>query len=660
VFKKILIANRGEIACRVIKTCKRLGIQTVAVYSDADRHALHVQMADESIRIGPAKASESYLDWMRILAAAKVTHAEAIHPGYGFLSENTEFAKHCQQAGIVFIGPWPEAIDLMGSKSTAKALMEKAGVPVTPGYHGDDQSLPKLQSEADKIGYPLLIKAVAGGGGKGMRIVNAAGEFKEALEGAQREAKASFGDDHVLLERYIQQPRHIEFQVFGDDHGNVVHLFERECSLQRRFQKVLEETPSPFLDAEMRRKMGEAAVAAAKAVKYVNAGTIEFIVAPDKSFYFMEMNTRLQVEHPITEMTTGVDLVEWQLIVASGGKLPLTQDKIERHNHAIEVRIYAENPDKGFLPAVGVLDEFFVYPDSYMRLDTGVRKGDEISVYYDPMIAKLTVWGEDRVHAIGNLRHALAYTAVFGPANNLPLLRGIVRDPDFFAGKFDTSFIERKLKTLLERPAPDLLVYATLIAEEFSYMADSGQGAWQADGWRLGQPAGWRVTVVDPSGVEVKAQVSGRPEAFRFVIGDATHDATATYYDSDYGRRWSVSCGGRNSVPISLVRNGGERQVCAGSEAYRFQLRSPYAHKAGRVADAATHPLSPMPGRVVAVHVKAGDRVEVGQALMVLEGMKMEYTVKAAVAGTIEKVLFEAGAMVDADAPLMHIKASEA
>ena len=628
MFKKILIANRGEIACRVMQTCRRLGIQTVAVYSDADRHALHVQMADEAVHIGAAKASESYLDWKRILKAAQDIGAEAVHPGYGFLSENTEFAKQCQQAGVVFIGPWPEAIDLMGSKSAAKALMEKAGVPVTPGYHGDDQSLPKLQSEAEKIGYPLLIKAVAGGGGKGMRIVNAAGEFKAALEGAQREAKAAFGDDHVLLERYIQQPRHIEFQVFGDDHGNVVHLFERECSLQRRFQKVLEETPSPFLDPEMRRKMGEAAVAAAKAVKYVNAGTIEFIVAPDKSFYFMEMNTRLQVEHPITEETTGRDLVEWQLIVASGGKLPLAQDKITQRGHAIEVRLYAENPDKGFLPAPGRVELFHPAQAEYVRVDTGVRSGDDISLFYDPMIAKVTVRGKDRADAIAHLRSALAETAVFGLTTNLPLLRGIAAHPLFAKGQVDTGFIERELKTLLTRPKLTAAAVGAAVAQELN----TGSSAWAADGWRLGSSPGVRFVAREHDGSE--------------------HAVTAHSASVELdGAVHSV-----DSQSAQVLHHGADYQVTLDHVAYNFALTSPYAHKAGRVADAATHPLSPMPGRMVAVHVKAGDRVAVGQALMVLEGMKMEYTVKAAVAGTIEKVLFEAGAMVDAEAPLAHIK----
>ena len=652
MFKKILIANRGEIACRVIKTCRRLGIKTVAVYSDPDRHALHVEMADEAVHIGPARAAESYLNAERILAAAKATGAEAVHPGYGFLSENEDFAKACKQAGIVFIGPTPEAIELMGSKSAAKALMEKAGVPVTPGYHGDKQDLKTLEAEAKRIGYPLLIKAVAGGGGKGMRIVRAEAEFKEALDGAKREAKAAFGDDHVLIEKYLEQPRHIEFQVFGDVHGNVVHLFERECSLQRRFQKVVEETPSPFLDAAMRKKMGEAAVAAAKAVKYVNAGTIEFIVDRDKSFYFMEMNTRLQVEHPITEMTTGIDLVEWQLLVACGERLPQKQDEIERLNHAIEVRIYAENPDKGFLPATGRIEEFFVGKDSYVRVDTGVRSGDEISIHYDPMIAKLSAWGKDRIQATSNLRIALAHTAVFGLVTNLPLLRGIARDKDFWAGNFDTGFIDHKLKTLLERPAPDPLIYAALLAEEFSHMVEGAEGPWHADGWRLGQTPSWRAIVREPSGIEMPVQVFGKPGVFRFIVAGTAHDATVTEYDCG---RWSVSCGGRNSVPIIVVRNGEERQICAGDEAYLFHLRYPYAMKSSRVSDEAAHPLSPMPGRVVAVHVKAGDRVEPGQALMVLEGMKMEYTVKAGVAGIIEKVVHQEGAMVEAETPLVHI-----
>ena len=654
MFKKILIANRGEIACRVIRTCKRLGVKTVAVYSDADRRAMHVQLADEAVHIGPAKASESYLNAEHILAAAKQHGAEAVHPGYGFLSENEDFARACAKAGIAFIGPTPEAIELMGSKSAAKSLMEKAGVPVTPGYHGEDQDPKKLEAEAKRIGWPLLIKAVAGGGGKGMRIVNAASEFKEALEGAKRESKASFGDDKVLLERYIQQPRHIEFQIFGDSHGNVVHLYERECSLQRRFQKVLEETPSPFLDETMRRKMGEAAVAAGKAVKYVNAGTIEFIVGPDRSFYFMEMNTRLQVEHPITEETTGFDLVEWQLRVAAGEKLPATQDKIAQKGHAIEVRLYAENPDKGFLPATGRIEAFHEPAGDGTRVDTGVRSGDEISIHYDPMIAKITAKGKDRREAIANLQRALAETAVFGLVTNLPLLRGIARHPEFAAGKFDTGFIERELPKLLARPALTPAALAAAVADEM----DSSGGAgtpWQADGWRLGGDSGLRLIAREQDGKEHTVQASGKLAALGITVDGKHHVVQAVHM----GEAWIYTLD-RAEQSARVLRHGDERQVVAGADAWNFALASPYAPKTARVADEAAHPLSPMPGRVVAVHVKAGDKVVPGQALMVLEGMKMEYTVKAVVAGSIEKVLHKPGDMVEAEAPLVDIKPSEA
>ena len=652
MFKKILIANRGEIACRVIRTCKRLGVATVAVYSDPDRHALHVQMADEAVHIGPARAADSYLNVERILAVAEQTGAEAVHPGYGFLSENEDFAHACAKAGIVFIGPTPEAIELMGSKSAAKSLMEKAGVPVTPGYHGDDQDLKKLEAEAKRIGWPLVIKAVAGGGGKGMRVVREAGEFKAALESARREAQGAFGDDRVLLERYLDQPRHIEFQIFGDSHGNVVHLFERECSLQRRFQKVLEETPSPFLDADMRRRMGEAAVAAARAVKYVNAGTIEFIVGGDRAFYFMEMNTRLQVEHPITEETTGVDLVEWQLRVAAGGKLPLSQDKIAQHGHAIEVRLYAENPDKGFLPATGRIEDFHPAQSEAVRVDTGVRSGDEISIHYDPMIAKVTVRGKDRVHAIAELRTALAQTAVFGLVTNLPLLRGIARHPEFAAGRFDTGFIERALKDLLARPKLTAGSLAAAVADELSHLSHGvTHSPWKTDGWRLGGGQGLKLLAREQDGTEHAAAVTGNAAVFDLSLDGVSHTVKAQHL----GQGWTVNLEGRAHA-AEVFRRGSDVQVALDGEAFNFVLTGPYAPKAGRIADEAAHPLSPMPGRVVAVHVKAGDRVEPGQALMVLEGMKMEYTVKATLAGTLSKVLVEAGAMVDAEAPLVDIK----
>ncbi len=637
MFNKILIANRGEIACRVIETCKRLGIATVAVYSDADRHALHVQSADEAVPIGPAPASDSYLDMDRILAAAKQTGAEAIHPGYGFLSENSQFARRCEKAGVVFIGPSPDSMDAMASKSAAKALMEKAGVPVVPGYHDADQSLKRLEDEAKRIGFPLMIKATAGGGGKGMRVVHAAKDFRDALDGAKREAKGAFGDDTVLLEKYIEQPRHIEFQIFGDTHGNAVHLFERECTLQRRFQKVVEETPSPFLDEAMRKKMGEAAVAAARAVNYVNAGTIEFIVGADKAFHFMEMNTRLQVEHPITEETTGLDLVEWQLRVANGEKLPLAQKQIEQHGHAIEVRLYAENADKEFLPVTGRIEAFETPDADFVRVDTGVRGGDEISIFYDPMIAKISVRGKDRAEAVRRLRTALAQTAVFDLVTNLPLLRGIARHPQFAEGAFDTGFIERELGKLLARPPLAAPVLAAAMADKLSRFADANvQTPWQADGWRLGAEPGWRLVARDASGTEHEVRVAGTAREFTLKWDDSDHAVTAVQKSES---NWAMTLDGK-SYGACVLHHGTDYQLALNGEAFVFTLASPFAPRGTAVADTATHPVSPMPGRVVAVHVKAGDKVEPGQALMVMEGMKMEYTVKAGVAGRIEEVLY--------------------
>lgn len=655
MFKKILIANRGEIACRVIRTCQRLGVTTVAVYSDADRRAMHVQMADEAIHIGPAKAADSYLNMDRILVAAEQTGAEAIHPGYGFLSENAEFARRCQKASIVFIGPSPESMDAMASKSAAVTLMEKAGVPVTPGYHGDDQSLKKLEAEAKQIGFPLLIKPSAGGGGKGMHIVRSANEFKDALGTAKREAKNAFGDDRVLLEKYLEQPRHIEFQVFGDTHGNVVHMFERECSLQRRFQKVVEETPSPFLDDAMRTRMGEAAVAAAKAVNYVNAGTIEFIVGADRSFHFMEMNTRLQVEHPITEETTGLDLVEWQLRVACGEELSLSQNEIRRCGHAIEVRLYAENADKGFLPVTGRIESFETPGDSATRVDTGVRGGDEIGTFYDPMIAKISVCGENRAVAIQNLRATLARTAVFGLVTNLPLLRGIARHPDFADGRYDTGFIEHELKTILIRPLPTPPAIAAAVASDLA-CDNRNAGPWRLDGWRVGNTGGRRLLVCSVDSAERSIRVMGTVSAFSFTLGDTRYEIRNAHLREGHAE---FTLNGR-TYHVEVRRCGDGRQVTLGDEAFNFMLTSPFAPRSTRHADTATRPVSPMPGRVVAMHVKPGDNVQAGQPLLVLEGMKMEYTVKAGAPGQIEKVFYKEGDMVEADTPLVTIKASDA
>src|SRR5580704_13391964 len=465
MFSKILIANRGEIACRVIRTARQMGIATVAVYSEADAAALHVALADEAWLIGPPPARNSYLSIARVIGAAHDSGAQAVHPGYGFLSENAEFAEACGKAGLVFIGPPVAAIRAMGSKAEAKALMETSGVPVVPGYHGTAQDLAPLLAEAERIGFPVLIKASTGGGGRGMRIVTRPDEFARALIGAKREAKGAFDDDRVLLERYLERPRHIEVQVFGDSHGNIVHLFERDCSIQRRHQKVIEEAPAPGLSLASRKKLGEAAIAAARAVGYVGAGTVEFI-AEGKSFYFMEMNTSLQVEHPVTEAVTGLDLVEWQLRVAAGETLPLRQQEIGLRGHAIEVRLYAENPERGFLPATGMLRGLhFPAPDT-ARVDTGVRQGDTVTPFYDPLIAKIIAWGEDRAAAVGRLRRALAETAVLGVGTNLEFLARVAAHPEFESGAVDTGFIERNRASLMppRRAASDTVFAAAALA----------------------------------------------------------------------------------------------------------------------------------------------------------------------------------------------------
>ena len=450
MFERVLIANRGEIACRVIRTCRRLGIHTIAVYSEADRDAQHVRLADEAWPIGGPRPADSYLRGDVILEVAKKSAAQAIHPGYGFLSENTGFARACANAGIVFIGPRPESIDAMGSKAAAKGLMEQHTVPLVPGYHGENQDTTHLAEQADRTGYPLMIKAAAGGGGKGMRIVRRAAEFADALASAQREAASSFGDTRVILERYVEHPRHIEFQVFGDTHGNVIHLNERECSAQRRYQKVLEETPSPFLDDTRRKAMGEAAVAAAKAVDYVGAGTVEFIVAQSGEFFFMEMNTRLQVEHPVTELTLRLDLVEWQLRVAAGEPLPLHQGQVHAHGHAIEVRLYAEDPDQNFLPGSGKLITLRLpAPSPHVRLDGGVIEGDTVTIFYDPMIAKLIVFDIDRTQALQRLREALAASEIIGPKSNIAFLERLARHPAVVEARIDTGYLDRHLEEFL-------------------------------------------------------------------------------------------------------------------------------------------------------------------------------------------------------------------
>jgi 3-methylcrotonyl-CoA carboxylase alpha subunit len=668
MFDKILIANRGEIACRVIGTCRRLAIRTVAVHSSIDAHALHVQMADEAYLIGGPRPSESYLRGETIIEVAKACGAQAIHPGYGFLSENEDFARAVEAAGLVFIGPTPEAIEKMGLKDRAKAIMEKAGVPVVPGYHGDNQDGKFLRGEAKKMGFPLLIKAVAGGGGKGMRLVTKDAEFDDQLAAARREAKNAFGDDAVLLERFVQGPHHIEFQVFGDTHGHYVHLFERECSIQRRHQKVLEETPSPFLDDAMRSAMGHAAVAAARAIAYRGAGTIEFIAGADRKFFFMEMNTRLQVEHPITEMTTGEDLVEWQLRVAAGEELPLHQSEITRGGHAIEVRLCAENPARDFLPETGRIGVFRAPRDSHpregadpadqsIRLDTGVREGDEVSVYYDPMIAKLVVWGSDRAEAARRMQEALAGTEILGVTTNLAFLERVVKHPAFLAGETDTAFIERHRADLLpaagEAPAEALVAAAARVfMDEQRAIASLPASPWNdTRGWRLNAPAWRKMELRGDDDVVHSLEAEMQAGRAQVRIGLDTHEVTLGPGEGD-----RLQLGLDGETYFARVARLGERlSVSAPRGRFEFTLVDPFHYEAvDAMPDARL--TSVMPGRVVKVLAKAGEKVAKGQALMILEAMKMEHTVTSPREGVIERVAFRENELVPADAVLVAFR----
>ena len=668
MFGKILIANRGEIACRVMATARRMGIATVAVYSDADAEARHVSFADEAYRIGPAPAAESYLRTDAILEAAKRSGAEAIHPGYGFLSENGDFAAACASAGIVFIGPPPAAIAAMGDKSAAKALMEKAGVPLVPGYHGERQDASFLAGEARKIGFPVLVKASAGGGGKGMRIVRTPAEFEGALQGAKREAVASFGDERVLLEKYIERPRHIEVQVFGDMHGNMVHLFERDCSVQRRHQKVLEEAPAPGMTGMRRKAMGEAAVTAAKAVGYVGAGTVEFLVAPDGAFFFMEMNTRLQVEHPVTEMITGIDLVQWQLRVAAGEPLPLTQDQLGIRGHAIEARIYAENPEKEFLPSTGTLKHLRTPPAiefevgiEPVRVDSGVRQGDAISPHYDPMIAKLIVWGDTRDMALGRMRAALTGFEVVGPATNVEFLGQVVRSRPFAAAELDTGLIERGRDTLFgkKETLPDEIVAAAACAELAAEEDAAGEHAratgdphspWhRVDGWRLNQ--GSHHSFVFSNGEEKReATVDFLADGYRLRIGNR-ECALASERLADGAFRLALD---GHAFAVRAVRNGEDWHLFASGACYRLRLESELYGmdiEAGGASLAA-----PMPGKVIQVLVETGARVEKGAPLVILEAMKMEHTIVAPHAGAVKEIYFNAGDQVSEGAELLKLE----
>ena len=673
MFDKILIANRGEIACRVAATARRMGVKSVAVYSDADAGARHVAACDEAVRIGEAAPRDSYLRWERIIEAAKATGAQAIHPGYGFLSENEDFAQACADAGIAFIGPPPSAIRAMGLKAESKQLMEKAGVRLVPGYHAADQDPALLRREADRIGYPVLIKASAGGGGKGMRVVMSGEEFDAALASCKREAINSFGDDAVLIERYVQRPRHIEIQVFFDGHGNGVYLFERDCSVQRRHQKVLEEAPAPGMTEERRREMGEAAVAAARAVNYVGAGTVEFICEQDGRFYFMEMNTRLQVEHPVTEAISGHDLVEWQLRVASGEKLPATQADLAIRGHAIEARICAENPEANFLPATGTLSvlkwpahvsfrrnedgEGFHIP-APVRVDAGVDEGDSITPYYDSMIAKLIVWGEDRAQALARLDAALAGTHIAGVVNNVAFLRRVAKTDSFANANLDTALIERERAVLFGQAGLPLEVVAAGVAARAIALQQGTVDAdpWsRRDGWRM-HGASVRRFDLEWQGESLEAllesrhdggsllQVGGQSVAFASrALGDDRHDVTL-----------GIGADTRRFT-LSVYQLGEQVSVFAASGSAQVTVVDTLSH-AGEGHAEAGRLTAPMPGKVVAYLVRRGDAIKTGQALAVLEAMKMEHTIAAPRDGTVAELLFAPGDQVSEGGELLTLE----
>ncbi len=667
MFTKILIANRGEIACRVIKTARRMGIRTVAVYSEADANARHVRLADEAVLLGPAAARESYLVADKIIEACQRTGAQAVHPGYGFLSENEEFAEALSAAGLVFIGPPASAIRAMGSKSEAKKLMGTAKVPLTPGYHGDDQRPTLLHAEAEKIGYPVLIKAAAGGGGKGMRLVEKSEDFPDALASCKREALSSFGDDHVLIEKYITKPRHVEIQVFADTLGNCVYLFERDCSVQRRHQKVLEEAPAPGMTDARRREMGEAAVAAAKAVGYVGAGTVEFIATntynEDGSFFFMEMNTRLQVEHPVTEMITGQDLVEWQLRVAAGQPLPLRQEQLEIRGHALEARIYAEDANKGFLPATGKLVRLVPPAESInVRVDTGVEEGDEITPFYDPMIAKLIVWDETRDGALARMRKALADYRVAGLTTNIDFLSRLVACPAFAKADLDTGLIERQKDFLFPaaQPVPrDALLVATVgellweqhAARQAAQHSGDPFSPWHArDGWRMNLSAARTISFMDGETL-VESRVRYLGERWEISLGGETTVASGRKLEGD---RFAVELDDRRLI-ASVVAVDDKRTVFLQGSTYSL-LRDDPLHRVDAGDSHGGGLTAPMPGKVVALLAQPGQKVDKGTPLLILEAMKMEHTITAPAAGTLKAFCYAAGEQVTDGAALVEFE----
>ncbi len=659
MFDSILIANRGEIACRVIATCKSMGIRSIAVFSEADANALHVRQADAALCIGPPPASQSYLSIPAIIAAARSSGAQAIHPGYGFLSENADFADACAAAGITLIGPPAASMRAMGSKAAARARMQAAGVPVVPGYHGDAQDPARFASEADLIGYPVLVKASAGGGGRGMRVVDHPGALPAALQGAAREAAASFGDARLLIEKYLTRPRHIEIQVFADTHGNTVSLFERDCSIQRRHQKVIEEAPAPGLDPNRRHAMGQAAIAAAQAVGYVGAGTVEFIVEGD-AFFFMEMNTRLQVEHPVTEMITGQDLVAWQILVADGQPLPLLQHQLGITGHAIEARLYAEDPARDFLPSIGTLLHLR-QPQAgpHLRVETGTRQGDQISPYYDAMIAKLVVWGPDRPAALRRLRAGLAAYEVVGVHTNLDLLRRIADTPDFAAAQLDTGFIGRHPALLQDGPAtgdpgPAHWAAAALAAcdDRRAAIAAPAADPWSpwgaADGWRMNLPGEQCVTLrhaTHTHTIRLRATTAG---AWAAALPQGEAEIAAE--PGPDGETWLRI--GSQIHRLRVVRAAGNLVVIEHGANHGFDILDPLAPPPQAAAEGGRL-TAPIPARVTRVLVSAGDAVQRGDALLVLEAMKMELTLSAPADGVIEAIRCGVDDMVGEGAELV-------
>ncbi|MGK0269538.1 MAG: 3-methylcrotonyl-CoA carboxylase alpha subunit [Cocleimonas sp.] len=662
MFNKILIANRGEIACRVAKTAKKVGIATVAVYSEADENAMHVKACDEAYLIGGSAATDSYLRADKILEVAKLSGAEAVHPGYGFLSENAGFAKACADAGITFIGPPESAIISMGSKSEAKVVMTEAGVPLVPGYHGVDQSIETLKVESKNIGFPQLIKATAGGGGKGMRVVTNHDEFEDLLVSCRREAKASFGDDKVLIERYLTAPRHVEFQIFADSHGNAVHVFERDCSIQRRHQKVIEEAPAPGMSEALRAEMGKAAIDSAKAINYEGAGTVEFLLDTDDSFYFMEMNTRLQVEHPVSEMISGQDLVEWQLLVASGKPLPLTQDQLQINGHSFEARIYAESPDNNFLPATGTL-QYLKTPNqnAHVRVDTGVMQGDEVSVYYDPMIAKLIVWDSDRDSALRQMKTALLNYKIMGVDTNLEFLLTLFSVPAFANEDFDTGFIEKNEASLFpqrESIPKDVIALISLYqllqennqADATRLESNDPHSLWGSNqGWQLNLESKHMLEIVSAE-VVIPIKVSFDQDSYQLQFENNESSVSGQMIDDN---ELTAIVDGRKLTAV-FTKSGQEITTLFKGSVWEVTVNDPRQNSM-EDDSAAGGLVAPMPSSVVAIEVSVGDMVKEGDALIVVEAMKMEHTIIAPADGKIGDIFFAVGDQVEDGEELLSL-----